>query len=177
NHAPIAAAELDAGPYANKPKDEPLDLFAPADDGADLKVDIAPEDLRKPSMPVPKPVAMPMPAVQRAVEPPAKPRARLGPLGDLKIRFAAGVIAAILVGFLPATIVASIREHSAFRAIDEQYLKEAETSQDPELDAKFLDKKRSERRGIALTSMLIWALAGGGIAYVWFRRVPWDRWS
>jgi hypothetical protein len=173
-----SAADLDAGPYAAsaKPKDEPLDLFAPADDGADLKVDIAPEDVRKPSMPVPRQDA-PMPApVQRAVAP-ARPRSKLGPLADLKIRFAAGVIAAILVGFLPATIVATIREHSAFHAIDEQYLKEAETSQDPELDAKFLDKKRSERRGIALTSMLIWALTGGGIAYVWFRRVPWDRWS
>src|SRR5262249_19537154 len=151
-----------AGPYADKPRDQPLDLFAPAD-GADLKVDIAPEDLRKPSMPVPRPQTAPMPApAQRAVEP-AKRRAGLGPLGDLKIRFAAGVVAAILVGFLPATIVASIREHSAFRAIDDQYLKEVETSQDPELEAKFLDKKRSERRGIALTSMLIWAVTGGAV--------------
>jgi hypothetical protein len=104
-------------------------------------------------------------------------RSKLGPLADAKVRFAAGVIVAVLLGFVPATIAASIREHSAYHAIDEQYLKEAETSQDAELEAKYLDKKRSERRGIALTSMLIWALASGGIAYVWFRRVPWQRWA
>jgi hypothetical protein len=186
------SVELDNGPYApapstptkpnaDRPSNEPLDLFAPIDDGADFKVEVAPEDdfARKQSMPLPKPDAAPPPL--RASTPipaptPAK-RSKLGPLADLKVRFAAGVVAAILVGFVPATIVASIREHSTYRALDEQYLKEAETSQDPDLEAKFLDKKRSERRGIALTSLLIWALAGGGVAYVWFRRVPWDRWA
>jgi hypothetical protein len=186
------SVELDNGPYATAPSspapaaaksNEPLDLFAPMEDGADFKVEVAPEDdfaRKKPPPPredTPVPARAPTPillAAQAAM--PAK-RGKLGPLADVKVRFAAGVVAAVLLGFIPATIVASIRERSAYHSIDEQYLKEAETSQDPDLDAKYLDKKRSERRGIAFTSMLIWALAGGGVAYVWFRRVPWERWA
>jgi hypothetical protein len=110
---------------------------------------------------------------------PAPARSKLGPLADVKIRFAAGVVAAILVGFLPATVIASIREHSAFKAIDDSYVEATidPASQNPDVDNTFLDRKKSARREIALTSMLIWALGGGVIAYVWFRRVPWDRWA
>ena len=40
--------------------------------------------------------------------------------------------------------------------------------------ASFLERKRDERRNIAVIALAIWALVGGGIAYGWFRRVPWD---
>ncbi len=41
--------------------------------------------------------------------------------------------------------------------------------------AEQLDGKRAARRSIALASLAIWAAVGGGLAYVWFKRVPWDR--
>ena len=40
---------------------------------------------------------------------------------------------------------------------------------------RMADKKRDDRRSIAIVGMLVWAAAGAGIAYAWFRRVPWDR--
>src|SRR5262249_13060951 len=121
----------------------------------------------------PVPERRPSPALATPV-----PRSKLGPLADVRIRFAAGVVAAILVGFVPATIVASIRERSAYKAIDDSYV---DASKDPaapdDLDATFLGKKKSARQEIALTSLLIWAVGGGAVAYVWFRRVPWNRWA
>ncbi len=38
-----------------------------------------------------------------------------------------------------------------------------------------LERKHDERRNIALLALLIWGAAGAGVAYVWFRRIPWDR--
>jgi len=107
-------------------------------------------------------------------------RGKLGPLADVRIRFAAGVLAAILIGFLPATVIASIRERSAFRSIDDSYVQatmEPAATPAKEVEDSFLDKKKSARREIAVTSLLIWALGGGAVAYVWFRRVPWERWT
>ena len=43
---------------------------------------------------------------------------RLGVLGDERVRFAAGVLVAILLGFVPAHVIASMRERSAYHAID-----------------------------------------------------------
>ena len=193
---PAAGANKPAAPSKDRPKDEPLDLFAPPDAGEEqLAVEIAPDELeykaRKqlntpPAMPVVTPARDATPIPERRSSPalaaqpePGRARSKLGPLADLKIRFAAGVVAAILVGFLPATVIASIREHAAFKAIDESYVEASmdPANQNPDLDGTFLDKKKSARREIAITSMLIWALGGGAIAYVWFRRVPWARWA
>jgi hypothetical protein len=192
--APKAAPGTTKPPVSkDRPKDEPLDLFAPPDAGEEhVAVELAADEVEykaRKQTPLPMPVAVPprdatpipqrssSPAIAQATQAPA--RSKLGPLADLKIRFAAGVVAAILVGFLPATLIASIRERSAFKAIDDSYV---QTTLDPanqtaDVDASFLDKKKSARRDIALTSMLIWAIGGGAIAYVWFRRVPWDRWA
>jgi len=83
------------------------------------------------------------------------------------------------MGFIPAHIVASLREDSAFRPIDSQ-VTAAHAAVDSRagyealdaIRAEQLEAKRSARNTIALTSMLIWAIAGGAIAYVWFRRWP-----
>jgi hypothetical protein len=100
-------------------------------------------------------------------------------------RFAAGVLASVLLGFIPAHCVASIREGSADEAIDAHVISvqaQAHQASAPvpyaQLDAfreEQRAKKKSQRRNIALVSMLIWGVAGAGIGYVWFRRVPWDR--
>ena len=121
------------------------------------------------------------PTVPR-VEPATWSSAQVARLAAPRVRLAAGVLIAIVLGFVPAAIVASIREGRAFRAIDAKVtaVQSAVDSEDSyeALDgfrAEQLRQKRSARQMIALTSMLIWAAAGGGLAYVWFKRVPWDR--
>jgi hypothetical protein len=103
-------------------------------------------------------------------------------LGSARARLIAGVVLAIVVGFLPAHLVAGMRERSAFGAIDSKVaaVQAAATAPDSyaALDAfraEQLDDKRGARRMIVLTSLLVWAAVGGVLAYVWFRRVPWDR--
>ena len=99
-----------------------------------------------------------------------------------RARVAAGVAVAIVLGFLPAHLIASARERSAFREID-AHVVEVQSRTEAPLDDAALDAFRAEqrarkqgaRRSIALASMAIWALLGAGIAYVWFRRVPWER--
>ena len=105
-------------------------------------------------------------------------------LASPRVRLAAGVLLAILLGFVPAHLVASFRERSAYRAIDSKVNAAQVIADSPDaydaLDALRTDQLREKRHAqqmIALTSLLIWAAAGGGLAYAWFRRVPWDRWS
>jgi hypothetical protein len=102
----------------------------------------------------------------------------------MRMRFAAGVVLAIVLGFVPASIVAGIRERSAFGAIDGVVFAAQAAADTPDryealdaLRAGQLDAKRSARRMIMLTALAIWAAAGGAVAYAWFRRVPWDRLS
>jgi hypothetical protein len=115
--------------------------------------------------------------------PPAAPRTRLATHAQLaaspRVRLAAGVVLAIVLGFVPAHIVASLREDNAFRPIDSR-VTAAHAAVDSQASYEALDAlraeqreaKRSARNKIALTSMLIWAASGGAIAYVWFRRRP-----
>ena len=92
------------------------------------------------------------------------------------------MVLAIVLGFLPAHLVAGMRERSAFAAIDARVVSAQVAADTPDsyaaldgLRAEQLDAKRSARRMIVLTSLMIWAAAGGALAYVWFKRVPWDR--
>jgi hypothetical protein len=165
-----------------------------------------------PAVPAPVEVAAPAPAAASAAAPPARPTpqpfgaapatpvlapkrvtatgqvalvsrgGKLGPLSDERVRFAAGALAAVLIGFLPATVIASSLESSAFRSIDHKVDQQQASALDAEdyarLDAfrdKQLDAKKSEKRTATIVGLLVWAAAGAGIAYVWFRRVPWDR--
>ncbi|HEY0989688.1 MAG TPA: hypothetical protein VGD80_21620, partial [Kofleriaceae bacterium] len=113
----------------------------------------------------------------------APPRTRLATHAQLaaspRARFAVGVVLAIVLGFIPAHIVASMREDRAFRPIDAQ-VTAVQAAADTlasynaldGLRAEQLDAKRSARNTIALTSMLMWAAASAAIGFVWFRRRP-----
>lgn len=113
----------------------------------------------------------------------AKPKLTLREhFANWRVRLAVGVFVAIIVGLLPAMLVHSMRESSAFADIDRNVARlhaQAETyeawqSLDP-MRATQLERKRSARKNAAEIAMVVWAIAGAGVAYVWFRRVPWDR--
>ncbi len=178
-------------------KAEPLDLFAPpeAAEDAAFKVEIAADDVadrvrKLNTPPAGVPVAAPLPV---AVTPQLKNKLPTPAAGapitvareaqeTPRWRFAAGVVLSILLGFLPAHLIASARERSAFHRIDAQVVATQDQAATAEMYATLDDFrdaqraiKQSEKRNIALLSMLIWGITGGGLAYVWFRRVPWDR--
>jgi hypothetical protein len=173
-------------PNKPKPKDIPVDMFAPPDaESDDLKVDIAADEqeLTRKKL-TPPPAALPLRASQPAIaQPPpvtVKP-SKLGPRADERVRTIAGVVLAIVIGFVPAHLIASSREKSAFHDIDAQLVSIQAQADTPEaygqLDqtrATFLERKKDERRSIAIMALAIWAVVGGGIAYGWFRRIPWD---
>jgi hypothetical protein len=185
-------------PKVDKPKDVPVDLFAPPESQSDnFQVELAAEevahrDARKravtPAVPVavgPSSSSPVMRPRQLSIQPDDRSAGvRLPSVGEdaPRWRFAAGVLASVVLGFVPATCVQSCRESSAFDKIDAHV---ATVQQQARSGASFaqldvfrdeqLAKKKSERRNIALVSMLIWALGSAGIGYVWFRRVPWDK--
>jgi hypothetical protein len=108
--------------------------------------------------------------------------AALRPLRDLRVRLAAGVVLAIIVGFVPAHLVAAAREASALAAIDAA-VAAAETAVDsPQsyeaLEAfrgEQLEVKRRTQRTITLEALAIWAVTGAAVGHAWTRHVPWDR--
>ena len=201
--ASIGPASAPPAPTAPKPRDVPVEMsFAPPDDGAEIKVDIAPDEIEhrarkaeqaRKNTPTATPLLQATPVTRASVRvtPVATSAAapvvtrvsgRLGPFGDERVRLAVGVAVAILLGLLPAHLIASSWERSAYARVDAKVDQQQKTVETPEdwaaLDAfrdRELEQKKSERRSIAMVAMLIWAAAGAGIAYVWFRRVPWDR--
>lgn len=190
----------------DKPKDVPLDLFAPPDaQGDELKVDIAADEIeesarRRPSMPVipDEPAARTSsPQLAGAAAEPAARRSqpslqadagavsrssKLGPLGEPRVRLVAGVLLAILIGFVPAHVVASAREKSAFKSIDDKVMAVQQLADTPEayavldkMRADQLVRKEGEQRNAAIIGLAIWALVGGAVAFGWFKKVPWER--
>src|SRR5262249_39653470 len=98
-----------------------------------------------------------------------------------RVRFVAGVAIAIVLGFVPAHLVAAWRERAEFAAIDDKVEAAQSAADTPEtyaaldaLRAEQLDAKRSARRNIEMLSLVIWAIAGGALGYGWFR-MPWRR--
>lgn len=97
-----------------------------------------------------------------------------------RARFAAGVLGAVLVGFVPAHIVASVRE-GVYDDIDSKITEVQERVGDvdapiayAQLDAFRDDQlatKKRHRRNIALLGLVVWAVAGGAAGYVWFKRL------
>jgi len=167
---------------------EPIDMFAPPDAEDDnFQVHLAPEEEARaaskrvsvPSATEPEPVAPPTRQSQPSMQAPTLP---VGPrpsgLADPKIRFAAGVIIAILVGFIPAHIIAGMREKSAYAEIDAKVDEVQKQSDAPDTYASLdvfratqLEHKHEDRRNAALLAMLIWAAAGAGVAFVWFKKI------
>src|SRR6185295_1735842 len=100
---------------------------------------------------------------------------RIPVLGSARVRLVAGVALAITLGFVPAHLVAGMRERSAFAAIDAAVAAVQSTADTPDsyaaLDrfrAEQLDAKYSARRSIAVTSLVVWAAVGAALAYGWF---------
>lgn len=184
---------------AAKPKDEPLDLFAPPDaEDAKLSVDIASDEqdisARKraatppagtETTPTPTaPIRRSQPVMQtpsQGVALAAPSSSKLGPLGDEKVRFVAGVLLALGLGFLPAHIIAGMREESAYAEIDRKVIRAQQAADSPEayaaldkLRADQLDHKEAERRNAAIIALFVWGLVASGIAFAWFKKIPWD---
>jgi hypothetical protein len=182
-------------PKAAKPAAAPLDLFAPPDaESAEAQVELATDEIEHrakrahsapaaapaspPSAPLSPPLRRSSPSMQAASEPVAV----VADDTKQRARFAAGVFLAILVGFLPAHLVASARERSTFRGIDSQVETTQAAADTPDMYAQLdsfrdaqLSHKKSEQRNIAMVSMLIWAVVGGAVAFGWFRLAPWNR--
>jgi hypothetical protein len=185
-----------------------IDMFAPPDEAEhSLSVDLAPEEVeraarKRASAPPPEiPVASPpsneygrssiaQASVEAArysrpslVAPNATPAARSShPLANPMLRFVLGVIVALAVGFLPAHIIAAVREKSVFSTVNANVRSVQDKADTAEAYAALdvfrteqLARKYDERRSIAMMALLIWAAAGGAIAYVWFRRIPWPE--
>jgi hypothetical protein len=183
---------------AAPPKDVPLDLFAPpeAQEG-ELEMELAADEIahresrkRMSTPPASTPVVQtPTLRPKSTTSPPPSRGVRMASEPGIdeppRWRFAAGVLASVVLGFIPAHCVASIREGSSDESIDAHVISiQAKASTAgatipyAQLDAfreEQRNKKESQHRNIALVSMLIWGLAGAGIGYVWFRRVPWDK--
>ena len=167
------------------PDGAPLDPFAPPDAANELSVDLAPEDApppRHPSTPVPR-LSTPPPIAEPQIVA-ASAQARGGLLGDERVRFAAGIVVAILLGFLPAHIVAGVRERSVYAAVDREVVAAQQVADNPDSYAKLdavraehLQRKHDERFSIVILALAIWGAAGGAVAYGWFRKVPWDRFA
>ncbi|MEZ4401474.1 MAG: hypothetical protein R3B06_15725 [Kofleriaceae bacterium] len=106
----------------------------------------------------------------------------LGFLRDDGARFIAGVVLAVAVGAVPALLVGGARERSAFAKLDGELAdRQGQVTTRDEWDgldrvrATIAERKRSDRQAIAITTLLLWAVLSGGVAWVWFRKVDWDR--
>jgi hypothetical protein len=170
-----------------------MDLFAPPDAGdQDLAVDLATEEVDERA----KKKATAPPASAAASSSSSLPSMRRTPQAMASVdapvygttmpnrevsrgQFLAGVVLALVIGFVPAHFVANMREKSAFAAIDQRVTEIYAAADSYEtyaaLDgarAKLLDEKQSKRTMIALTSMLLWAVVSAGVAFAFFRFAP-----
>ncbi len=193
---------------APKAKDEPLDMFAPPDmQGEEEKVTIAADEdafsaRKRASTPPPteqvpaegagaRPSSQKIPttpAIRKSQPLPIVPNesvlsvpSKLGPLANERVRFAAGVLLAVLLGFIPAHFIAKMKEESSNETIDRKIIAAQQQADTPEVYANLdrmradqLDRKEAEHRNAAIIGFAIWALAGGGIAFGWFKKIPWD---
>jgi hypothetical protein len=175
-----------------KPKDVPLDLFAPPDaqpdGGGELELALEEDPRQRATTPPPMksgPISTPL--LQKKSQPmgrAATPVTSVVALETPRWRFAAGVVLAVLIGFVPAHVVASMRE-DVYDKIDKHVteIQGAASRPDALIPVAKLDefrdqqlaRKEREQRNIALLALGIWAAAGGAFAYVWFKRIPWNR--
>jgi hypothetical protein len=191
---------------------EYLDLFLPPEMAQEREIDIAPAVrpnlVKRPSgrMPLPTPPATeavetaaarppeaeasaaatsaPAQAQAATVRPRVMPWERFLPLlaENVRMRLAVGALLALLLGFLPAHLLALAWESSAYGSTRAQLVQDYQTvaTGDPvsmaALRSAALDIMRSQRRTIALVSCLLWGASAAGIAFLWFRVIDFDRW-
>lgn len=110
------------------------------------------------------------------------PRMRALMAESARARFAAGVAVAFLIGLIPAQLYAMWRSGSAYDEIRSDLETEYARADTPETwatldsardDARALTSSRQQR--VAVGACLVWMVIGGGIAFVWFRVIDWDR--
>jgi hypothetical protein len=195
------------GAKAAKPKDEPLDMFAPPEmQGDEFKVDIAADEpaVSRTKTPLPPPAEPEPPARTSSQKIPTTPTTgriskpslqapnvpvdvvapssnKFGPLGEPRVRFAAGIFLAIIIGFVPAHFVAKMREDSAFATVDKKVIVAQQTADTLDtwraldsLRADQLARKEAEKRNAAIIGFVVWALVGAGVGWAFFKKVPWD---
>ncbi len=187
SEAAFAPPPASMGPTPARPvaSSEPVDMFAPPDAEDDnFLVSLAPDEeeraaKKRVSIPPATVEAAPARQSRPSLQAPTVPvRPRRSGLADPNLRFAAGILIAILVGFIPATVVASMRERSAYAEVDAKVVEIQKQSDTPDTYASLdafratqLENKREDRRNAALLALLIWAAAGAGIAFVWFKKI------
>jgi hypothetical protein len=175
------------------------DQFAPPEaEAADLTIDLA-SPPRRASAPVAVPpspgassgaIAVPRTQTPAALPAPATAApggvaARGGPLArlaDPTLRFVVGVVLCLGLAFIPAFLVDRARAVPALAEVDrtlQQRQAQVVTTEDwQQLDtvrATFRARKADTQREHAITMAAIWLVLAGGLAYVWFRRLDWDR--
>ncbi|MBP6837660.1 MAG: hypothetical protein KA190_10170, partial [Kofleriaceae bacterium] len=115
---------------------------------------------------------------------PAAPRAPLWRrlLGQERARMVVGAVVAVVLGFVPAHIYGVVREGGTYGTIDaelRQAQSQVQTVDDWDrlepIRASALARKQRAQGDIATTAVLLWLLAGAGVAYVWFRTLDWSR--
>ncbi len=103
-------------------------------------------------------------------------------LGEPTNRFVLGVLLCLGLSFVPAHVIGRDRERPALATIDaalvERQAQVVTTDDWRGLDRTretFLARKEEARRDLALTTMAIWFALAGGLGFVWFRKLDWDR--
>ena len=103
---------------------------------------------------------------------------------DSRVRLVVGVLVALVIGFLPAHVISSLREAAAFEEIDREvrglYADVTTPEEYATLDdllAEHREIKAAKKFNIALIGVLLWALVAAGVAFVWFGRLDWSRWD
>lgn len=173
----------------------PADMFAPPEANAELQlaleVDAPPRKKRRTSAPPPvsgshaaaaPPVAANQPPAAALPTTHSRDAAWKDHARKPVVQYVAGIVICAALALIPAAIVGSIRERSAFAELDgklqdreAQVLTRADWDNLDRIRASFAERKRAERQSIAFTSVLLWAAIAGGLAYVWFRVIDWDR--
>jgi len=110
------------------------------------------------------------------------PRMRVLMAESTRARFAAGIALAFLVGLIPAQLYGMWRSGAAYDQIKSDLQDEYARADTPEtwttLDSARADASEliaSRQQRVAVGAFLVWLLVGGGIAFVWFRLIDWDR--
>lgn len=110
------------------------------------------------------------------------PRMRALMAESSRARFAAGVAVAFLIGLVPAQVFAMWRNGTAYDEIESDLEAEYARADTPDTWAT-LESARDDahaqvaarQQRVAVSSCLVWLLVAGGVGFVWFRLIDWDR--
>src|SRR5690606_32004868 len=165
------------------------DPFAPPEEEREVEVDLAaaaPAPAPPPSVPAnvtftPRPA--PAGSSAMAATPPATSGLGLlvEKLASGRPHFAVGVFLAVLLGFVPAHLVASAREGTYDELADRvtAQIQEIDSPETWDTAATVREAARStiasRRTNIAVSSAVVWALSFAGLLYAWRRLIDWDR--